>query len=650
MIGGSTISQQLIKNVFLSPERTPTRKLKELILSIQVESRFTKDEILQMYLNEIPYGGTAWGIEAASQTYFGKSVQDLGLTECAILAGLPQLPSRYSPFGPNPESYKVRTKDVLRRMREEGYILPAEQEEAKKKIDEGIQFASNKQAIKAPHFTLWVLNQLEEKYGKEVVEQGGLRVYTTLDLKIHDQAQQIVKEEVEKLQKANVGNGAAVVMNPQTGEVIAMVGSTDYFNTENQGNFNVALAKRQPGSATKPITYAATFQKGYTAATVWIDEKTTFNAGVGQPPYEPVNYDGKYRGPILTRTALGSSLNTTAVKALEVAGLKETMQLAYDMGLTTWEPTNENVANVGLSLTLGGREVRLLDLVHAYSTFANKGLRPEPIAVLKVTDSKDKVLEEFKSERGKRVLDESIAYLISDILSDDRARYPAFGPRSLLYIPNFTVAVKTGTTDEKRDNWAVGYTPNFVVGAWVGNNDNSKMDSSIASGVTGATPIWNKITKLMLEDKKDTPFEKPANIVNAEVDNLTGYAPNQFTQGTKREIFIRGTEPKIGTEIFVKVCKGSNDVERDGCETEEKAFNIVQDPWQKLKNKAGTCIWDCPQGGIYASYGSIGGGDAPEINIRDIPDGANVPFTFNFSADVNPRGDAQITNVRIYFG
>lgn len=646
VIGGSTISQQLIKNALLSSERTVTRKLKELILSIQVESRFTKDEILQMYLNEIPYGGTAWGIEAASQTFFGKSINELSLTECATLAGLPQAPSYYSPFGDNPEAYKNRTRAVLRRMREDGYILPTEEEEAQKKLDEGLQFAANKQNIKAPHFTLYVLKALEEKYGKERVEQGGLRVYTSLDLKIQEKAQDIVREEVEKLAKAKVGNGAAVIMNNK-GEIIAMVGSTDYFNTEKQGNFNVATALRQPGSATKPITVAVNLMKGYSPATVWVDEKTTFDAGIGQPPYEPVNYDGKFRGPVQQRFALGSSLNITAVKTLAVNGLSDTMQTAYDMGLTSWEPTRENVNNVGLSLTLGGREVRLLDLVTAYNVFANKGIKQDPISIIKITDSSGKIVEEFKPTQGKRVFGEEIAFLISDIISDDRARLLAFGPRSLLYIPNYTVAVKTGTTDEKRDNWAVGYTPSFVVGAWVGNNDNSKMDPSIASGITGATPIWNKITKLMLEGKKDEPFEKPANIVQIEVDTRTGFSANQFTQATRREYFVKGTEPKVGTDVFVKVCKGTDDVERDGCETEEKAYNIIQDPYQKMMNKPGICVGNCPNGGPYGSYGSVGGGEAPDINIKDIPDKANVPFTFNLSAESNPKGDAQITNMRI---
>ena len=646
VIGGSTISQQLIKNALLSPERTVTRKIKELILSIQVENRYTKDEILQMYLNEIPYGGTAWGIEAAAQTFFAKSVNELGLTECAILAGLPQAPSYYSPFGENPESYKNRTKAVLRRMREDSYILPAEEEEAIKKLDEGVQFAANRQNIKAPHFTLYVLKQLEEKYDKEQIEQGGLRVYTSIDLDLQEKVQQIVTEEVEKLEKARVGNGAAVVMNNK-GEILAMVGSIDYFNTDKQGNFNVATALRQPGSATKPITVAVNFMKGYTPATVWIDEKTTFNAGIGQPPYKPVNYDGKFRGPVQQRFALGSSLNITAVKTLAVNGIKDTMQGAYEMGLSSWEPTPENVANVGLSLTLGGREVRLVDLVTAYNVFANKGIKQEPISIIKVTDSSGKILEEFKPTQGKRVFDEGIAFLISDILSDDRARQLAFGPRSLLYIPNYTVAVKTGTTDEKRDNWAIGYTPSFVVGAWVGNNDNSRMDQSIASGITGATPIWNKITKIMLKDKKDEKFTKPDNIVQVEVDTLTGYSPNQFTQSTRREFFIKGTEPKVGTDVFVKVCKGTDEVERDGCETEEKAYNIIQDPYQKKENKAGICAGNCPIGGPWGNYGSFGRSEAPDINIKDIPDKANVPFTFNLSAESIPKGNAQITNMRI---
>lgn len=652
LIGASSITQQLVKNTLVGGERTPIRKLRELILAIQVDKRYSKDEVLQMYLNEIPYGGTTYGIETAAQTYFGKSAKDLSLTESAILAGLPQSPSYYTPFGKYPDAYKDRTRSVLRRMREEGYITK-DQEQASLTEMETIKFADQKIDIQAPHFTLYIKDLIEEKYGKELVTSGGLRIYTSLDLDLQNKVQEIVKTEVDKLAKAKVGNGAAIVLNPKTGEILAMVGSKDYFAKDYDGQVNVTTRPRQPGSATKPITYAVGFTKGYTAATMWLDVQTEFNAGAGQPPYKPVNYDGKYRGPVQTRQALASSLNVTAVKALATNGLKDTMQIAYDMGIKNWQPTTEAMQNVGLSLTLGGRETTLLDLSSAYSVFANEGIKQEIVSIIKVTDSSGKILEEFHPSTGKRILKPEITYLISDILSDDNARSLAFGPRSLLHIPNKHVAVKTGTTDEKRDNWAFGYTPSYVVGTWVGNNDNSIMDNSIASGVTGATPIWNKIIHHLIDGKPDEWYKKPDEITAPiSIDSKTGMRPGNGTTATRPEIFIKGTEPQPNDITYqtVKVCKGTNDVEHDGCEAEDKQFAILTDPYLKMFNKPGVCQGECPNGGSFGGYSSIGGNpkDAPDINIRDIPDQANVPFTFNVTADANPKNGAQITNMKIY--
>lgn len=651
LIGGSSITQQLVKNSLLSNEWSVTRKLRELILAIQVEQRFSKDEIMQMYLNEIPYGGTVYGVQAAAQTYFGKNVEDLNLTESAILAGLPQSPSRYTPYGSTPKAYVDRTKYVLRRMNEDGYVTQDQEKESAAQLD-GVAFKKPNIEIQAPHFTLLVKQQLEDRYGKELIENGGLKVTTSLDLDIQNKAQDIVKTEVEKLSKAKVGNGAAMVMNPKTGEILAMVGSKNYFADDYDGQYNVAIANRQPGSATKPITYAVGFTKGYTPATMWLDVKTSFDAGPNQKAYEPVNYDGKFRGPVLTRSSLGSSLNIPAVKMLAVNSLKDTMKTAYDMGLTTWEPTAQNMAQVGLSLTLGGRETKLIDLTSAFSVFANNGIKQDTISILKVTDASGRVLEEFKPGSGKKILKPEIAYLISHILSDDSARFLAFGPRSLLYIPGKTVAVKTGTTDEKKDNWAFGYTPSYVVGAWVGNNDNTAMDKSIASGVTGATPIWNKIIHAVIDNKPDEPFIRPDNIISINIDSKTGYLSGPTSTSTKNELFIKGSEPTVSA-IFdqaLKVCKGTNQVEHDGCESEEKTFTILQDPYAKVFNKPGQCVGDCPEGDAYRGLSSIGGAskDAPDISIRDIPDQANVPFVFNFTADINPKGDAQIIDVKLY--
>lgn len=539
--GGSTITQQVVKNTLLSNERTVTRKIKEFILAIQVERKYSKDEILQIYLNEVPYGGTAWGIEAASQAYFGKAAKDLTLTEAVILAGLPQEPSYYTPFGTNPKAYVGRAKDVARRMREDGYISKDQETQVDDEIP-NIKFSSNINGISAPHFVFYVKDQLIEKYGEKMVEQGGLKVTTTLNLDLQNKAQDIVSEEVAKLSDFKVGNGSAVVEDPKTGEILAMVGSKDYFAKDYDGQVNVATALRQPGSALKPFTYATAFKAGYTPSFVLMDVPTEFPGGGGQPPYKPVNYDGKYRGPMQVRFALANSENIPAVKMLALVGVKNMLRTAYDSGLRSLEPTDENLKRFGLAVTLGGGEVRLVDLTSAYSTLADKGTYVEPVSILKVEDKSGKVLEEKKDDKGKSVLSEEVSFLVSHILSDNNARSLVFGPSSLLNVPGKTVAVKTGTTDDKRDNWAVGYTPSVSVGVWVGNNDNSPMNPAIASGVTGATPIWNRIMQAALEGKSNEQFSKPNNVLAIEVDSLGGGLPCR-DMPKRSEYFVKGTEP-----------------------------------------------------------------------------------------------------------
>lgn len=540
--GGSTITQQVVKNTLLSPEQTLTRKLKEFFLAVQVERKYTKDEILQIYLNEVPYGGTAWGIEAAAQTYFSKEAKDLTLTEAVVLAGFPQRPSFFSPYGTNPEAYKGRAEDVARRMREDGYITEEQEEQLKSEITAGIQFAPNDEGISAPHFVFYVRELLSEKYGEKFVEQGGLRVKTSLDLELQDKAQRIVKEEVDKLSDFRVGNGAAVVMDPTKGEILAMVGSKDYFAKDYDGQVNVSTALRQPGSALKPFTYVTGFKAGYTPSTVIMDVLTEFPGGQGQPPYKPVNYDGKYRGPQQVRFALGNSLNVTAVKMTALVGVKNMLRTAYDSGIKSLEPTDENLKRFGLAITLGGGEVKLLELTNGYATLANEGKHIEPIAILEVRDKSGKILEEIKDRDEKQVIGEEESFLISHILSDNNARSAVFGPSSLLNVPGRTVAVKTGTTDDKRDNWAVGYTPSVAVGVWVGNNDNSPMNPAIASGVTGATPIWNKIMREATANKPAEGFTKPDNVVALEIDAVGGGLPCR-EHPKRSEYFKKGTEP-----------------------------------------------------------------------------------------------------------
>ncbi|MBI2034583.1 MAG: penicillin-binding protein [Candidatus Levybacteria bacterium] len=563
--GGSTITQQLVKNVLLTSERSIPRKIKELILSIQVDRKYSKDQIFEMYMNNIPYGGTAIGVEAGAQTYFGKRVQELDLAESAFLAGLPQSPSVYSPFSGN-KYYIGRTDSVLKQMVANHYITKDQKEKALKKI-ENYTFAQKSGNIKAPHFVMYVREVLAKKFGDEVVQSGGLQVTTTLDYKLQKQAEEIVKEEVEKLEQYKVSNGAALIANPKTGEILAMVGSKDYFDEKQEGNFNAVFGKRQPGSSLKPIIYARAFEKGYTPSTLLMDVKTQFPVDDPQNPiYTPLNYNGKFIGPIQLRFALGNSINVPAVKLLSLVGIQEAMQKGFEMGITNWEPTTENLQNVGLSLVLGGREVTLFDEVTAYGVFANGGIKQEFNPILKVTDSKGKKLFEYKKKSGTRVLSEEVSFLISHILLDDNARSEVFGRGSKLNISGKTVSVKTGTTDVKRDNWTVGYTKSFVAGVWVGNNDNTPMNPKIASGVTGATPIWNRLMKLVLQDKPDEPLEKPEKVIAMQVDAFAGGLPVSG-QPTRAEYFIKGTEPVAQSSIYTGeyfVFRENDPVSKDG--------------------------------------------------------------------------------------
>jgi 1A family penicillin-binding protein len=551
--GGSTLTQQLVKNVLLSSERTALRKIKEFILAVQIERKYSKDEILQMYLNEAPYGGTAWGVESASETYFGKSARDLNLVESAILAGMPQLPSKYSPYSSTPKAYIGRTEDVLRRMREDGYITKDQEIAAKAELPE-FKFQSKGSSFKAPHFVQYVQKILEERYGESVIEQGGLKVTTTLDLDLQEKAQEIVAEEIEKVESQRITNGASVVIDSNTGEILAMVGSKQFDDPDYDGQFNVATAPRQPGSSFKPFTYVTAFKEGYTASTMVMDVETVFPSSEGQPDYKPVNYDGKYRGPVQLRYALGNSLNIPAVKLIALVGIKDVLTTAYDLGITSLPPNNETLSRVGLSLTLGGGEVKLLELTGAYGAFMNGGTKVEPLAILEVRDGDGKVLEENKPKKGKRVLSEEEAFLIANILSDNNARKDTFGTNSQLNIPGRQVAVKTGTTNNKRDNWTIGGTSQKTVGVWVGNNDNSPM-LNVASGVSGASPIWRRILIESLNGLDPVPFETPKNIVTQEIDNFSGKrAHDGFS--SRPEFFIKGSEAEEDNiHVYLKVCK-----------------------------------------------------------------------------------------------
>lgn len=558
--GGSTLTQQLVKNALLSPERTVRRKIRELFLTLIVETIYTKDQILAMYLNQIPYGSTAYGIGSASELYFGKQANDLTLSEATLLAGLPASPTRFSPFGAHPELAKGRQETVLRRMAEDGYIT---QEEADEALKQDLNYALPGE-IKAPHFALWVKEQLAEKYGDAVVEQGGLRVKTTLDLELQEFAEVAVATEVAKLKKNDVGNGAALVTRPKTGEILAMVGSKDYFAQDEDGKVNIIFASRQPGSSIKPINYALALKDGkITLATPLADVPTCFSV-FGQAGYCPRNYDGNFHGAVQARFALGNSYNIPAVRVLALNGIENFIDFATLLGITTFQ----DPANYGLSLTLGGGEIKPYDMAVAFGVFANQGVKQPLISILKVEDWKGKVYEEvdINELEGDRVLDPEVPFLISHTLHDNNARSAAFGSGSFLNVKGHPeVSVKTGTTNDLRDNWTIGYTGHILVLTWVGNNDNTPMSRAV-SGVSGASPIWNTIIQEALNKAEDGKYNEddddhawpmqPDSIVGANVCATTGILPGDPGSGcpTRFEYFLKNY---VGARIET----GSKDIE-----------------------------------------------------------------------------------------
>ncbi len=564
VIGGSTLTQQLVKNALLDNRRTPIRKLKELILAIEIERQYTKDEILQMYLNETPYGGNSVGAGAASQLFFQKDVSELSLEESIVLAGLPQSPTRYSPFlGRKTQDdeplWLWRAKGVARRMREDGYLSEEKEKEVLAALP-NLTFSRQTVSIQAPHFVFYVQDQIEKLLGVERAEQGNLQVKTTLDLAFQNNAQTIVKEEIEKVQSYNITNGSAMVMDPRNGEILVMVGSKDYFATDIPGQFNVAVdGLRQPGSSIKPITYATALKQGKTPASMTVDAPTVFTPNSSAKPYEPKNYDGKFRGPMSLRRALAESNNIVAVKLLAQVGVSNMLQTAFDLGFKTLEPTQANQSRFGLSVTLGGAEVHLIDTVTAYSAFANGGNRIEPISVLEITDTEGNVLYKHRDISGRRVLDEELAFLINSILSDDEARSGAFGRGSQLNIQNRPVAVKTGTTNDQRDNWTVGWSRSTMVGVWVGNNDNSAM-TRVASGITGASPIWRRIMLSAIESGRTTDaWDVPQGVEKVRVDAVSGY-PAHDELASYEEWVVKGSLPTEPDPIHrkVRLCRGQN--------------------------------------------------------------------------------------------
>lgn len=653
--GGSTITQQLVKNTLLTPERSIIRKIKEWVLAYKIENFLTKNEILELYLNEVPYGGTIYGIEEASKAYFNKKPIDLTIAESAYLAAIPQSPSVLSPFGRNLDRLEERKNLVLSRMLTVGYITQEQHDQAKKE-----QVVFEKQSpnnIKAPHFVFYIRDYLEKKYGKDVIETGGLKVITTLDWELQEKAEEYVKEGALKNEKDfNGKNASLVAIDPKTGQILSMVGSRDYFDKEIDGNFNVATALRQPGSSFKPFIYATAFNKGFLPETVLFDLPTEFQStcnpyGRALPGYRqsdcymPQNYDGAFRGPMSLRDALAQSINIPAIKLFYLAGLRDSLKTAEDMGISSLGDINR----YGLTLVIGGGEVSLLDITSAYGVFANSGIKNNHTGILEIFDFKGNSLEKFE-EKPKEVLPKNTALTVSNVLSDNQARIPTFGANSPLVVPGREVAVKTGTTNNNKDAWIVGYSPSLVVGVWAGNNDNQPMRKG---GSALAGPIWNKFMNFALSKKPAESFELPINEINIStkpilrgvwygnesyiIDKITG---KLATENTPEE----AKEEKVITNVkSILYWIDRNNIlgpKPENIENNRQYINWntpIQDWWAKnYQNYTNTTINDIP-----TEYENIHGLNKPKativepvnnirynletpINLKIIPDQGNL--------------------------
>ncbi len=557
LAGGSTITQQIARTLLLQPEertqRSLRRKLRESILAWQLARHYSKDKILELYLNQTYYGAFSYGVEAAAQTYFNKHAKDLDLAECALLAGLPQSPGTYNPLA-DPQAGKQRQEVVLGLMEKHNQITAAEQELA---AQETLEYASDPFPIEAPHFVMMVEAQLEQILPADLLHtQTSLTVRTTLDLDWQRQAEEITVHQLEILNHPadgsvghNVHNAALVALDPHTGDILALLGSPDYFDASISGAINMAISPAQPGSALKPVIYAAAFDPKqpdpWTAATMILDIRTAFSTHAGEP-YVPVNYDQKEHGPVSARAALASSLNIPAVKTLDKVGLVGAIQLASKLGITTFEDPNQ----YDLSLALGGGAVRLLELTGAYAAFDNGGYKVTPQAILDVTGSDGNVIYKPQPAAAMQVLDERVAWLITNILSDDSARAIGFGLNSALNLDR-PAAAKTGTTTNFHDNWTIGYTPDVVVGVWVGNANYQPMRD--VTGLTGAGPIWHQFMRTVLTGRPKTPFPPPPGLDQVEVCALSGMLPSPACPYLRTEWFIPGTEPKEMDTVYKEV-------------------------------------------------------------------------------------------------
>lgn len=642
--GGSTITQQYVKNSLLTSQKTFVRKIKELILSIELEIMYSKKDILTMYLNEIPWGSNAYGVEAASNIYFNKSAKDLSLAESATLAAMIRAPSYYSPYGIHPDKREIRTNYVLDSMEDLGYISSDEAERAKLEA-KNLTFTAPRESITAPHFVMYVKEKLIEKYGEQMVEEGGLKVTTTLDLDKQKMAEEAVKEAAEgRLSNINASNTALVAIDPKTGQILSMVGSADFFNKDIDGQVNVATSLRQPGSSFKPIVYATAFKGKYNPGYVLWDVPTDFGG------YNPRNYDGSTHGPVTMRNALAWSLNIPAVKTLYLAGLDKSLETAKDMGITSLTDRDR----YGLALVLGGGEVTLEQLTGAYGVFANQGTYAQTTPILKVEDSRGKILEEYKLDE-KKALDSQIAYEISNVLSDNDARSAVFGSNSPLYLGDRPAAAKTGTTSEYRDAWTVGYTPQLVTGVWVGNNDNTPMAAGSA-GAMAAAPIWNRFMRSALEGQPVEQFTRPPQIKDITVDKLSNKLPTDNSPETITDIFADWQIPKERDNIHlkIKIDKFTGKKATDDCPaafTEEKTFTDLHSEVPDNPN------WENPVRDAAKEYGitidypptetsCTGLSAKPDINITSPANNAAV--STNFTVKTSVATAAGVVKVEFY--
>lgn len=629
--GASTITQQLVKSLFVGREVTFKRKVQEAVLAAEITRTYDKDTILEIYLNEIYYGNLAYGVAAAAETYFGKEVKDLTLGESALLVGLVPAPVAYDPYQNLPTALEAR-KVVLDRMVKHGYITEKEAEAA---AAEPVKLKPIRYDIKAPHFVFYVRQLIEQKYGTDLLYRGGLRVDTTLDLRMQEAAEQVAREQIKKLIPHKANNIALVAIDPTTGEIRAMLGSVDYNDASIDGQVNVALQPNQPGSAIKPLTYVAAFEKGWTPATMIMDVATKY-PDPNQPSgfWEPKNYDDKEHGPVSVRTALANSYNIPAVKALQYIGVQSLLEMARRLGIKSL-----NQPYYGLSLTLGGGDVTLLELTGAYTAFATGGTWREPAAILRITDSSGKELYKYDTGQGRPALDPRRAYLITSILSDNEARTPTFGPNSPLKLSK-PAAAKTGTTNDYKDAWTIGYTTSLLTGVWVGRTDNKEMDR--IAGSSGAGPVWHDFMEKALpimeaEGKKAVAFPRPSGIVEVEVCAISGERPTSDCPARRRELFVAGTEPSQDCSVHrkIRICTVSGKLANEFCPgnaVEEKLFESYPPDgheWALANNKPQPPADKCD-----VHTGQV------NVAITSPRDGDTV------SGEIEIRGSAQMSDMR----